>query len=158
MKENLNETAIENEVIATENGQLAKVTFDLSMFEHPEQNLVTTLPSGTVEEKKERYNAISGATGRMDKIINVPFELKDVIMHPVTLVDEKTGEIQNMIRTILINDKGESFEGVSMGVISSLQRIFSIFGKPDTWEEPLSIKLVKRDTRNGNKVTSIVTL
>lgn len=145
----------ENDVIETESGIKGRMVYDLTMFDSTNTNMICTIKAETMQEKKHLYNALQNATGRMDDILNIPFDLKDVIIHPVQIVDNKTGEVEDVLRTVLIDKDGSSYEGVTMGILTSLKRIFDIFGRPETWEEPLTVKLVKRDTKNGNKMTTI---
>lgn len=137
-------------------GQVSVVKMDLDVLNHPTDSMLCTVSFESQKDKIKVYNAITDPSKKMDEMVNLPFNLKDVIAHPVELIDEETGEVNHMLRTILIDDKGNSYAGVSAGVVSALQRIFSLFGKPQTWAEPLKVKLVKRDTRNGHKVTTLI--
>ena len=132
------------------------VSMELDILRNPTTSMLCTVKGDDHKTKIKVYNAITDPTKKMDDMVNVPFKLKDVIAHPVDLVSEKTGEVETMLRTILIDDKGNSYAGVSAGVVSALQRVFAIFGQPNTWAEPINVKLVKRDTRNGNKVTTLI--
>ena len=145
--------------MAKPDGETALVAkMDLNMLTNPENNMFCTIKADDHKSKVAIYNAITTPSKKMDDILNVPFNLKDIIAHPVEIVDEETGEVVTMLRTILIDDEGNSYAGVSLGVVSAIQRIFAIFGKPETWDEPLKVKLIKADTRSNNKVTTIQVL
>lgn len=108
----------------------------------------------SVDSQIKLYNAINSPEKKIDECINMTIVVKDVIAHPVEILDEKTGELLSLVRTILIDDKGVCYEAVSVGVKNSLQWIFAICGQPTTWKEPIKVKPVQRKTRNGdNKVT-----
>jgi hypothetical protein len=75
--------------------------------------------------------------------------VKDIFVEVVTCVNEKTGEMTECPRTVLIDDKGIGYTAVSIGVFSSLKKIFAIFGEPKSWTEPvvLTPKLITKGTK-----------
>ena len=111
---------------------------------------------GTQESKVKIYKAINNSDEQLSDHINKEILLKDVVAHPVTLTNEETGEIVTCLRTVLVSADGKGYQAVSQGVVSSLQKIFTIFGMPDTWEKPL--KVVPRLVKTSNKTNSVLTL
>ena len=111
--------------------------------------------SGTdIEARKKVYTAISAAqqlSDHLGKTIN----LKDVIVQPVTSENEDTGEVDEYLRTTLIDADGTAYAAGSSGVASSLKNLFGVFGEPGTWTEPLAIKVVEKKGRKGFKFMSI---
>ena len=79
------------------------------------------------------------------KIINV----KDVFVEEVRFADEETGEITFAPRIVVIDTNGESYQAVSVGVMSAFKKLFQLFGQP-TWPEgiPLEVKQVKNGKNN----------
>lgn len=119
-----------------------------------EQQIFTTVKGDDRKAKVKVYNAISAPDKKIAECIGEVIEIKDFVVHPVTLLDENTGELVNMLRTVIISADGTSYEAVSIGVANSLQRLISFVGEPSTWEEPLFVKIKQKKTRNGdNKVT-----
>ena len=134
----------------------AVMTFSMDMLTQADHNFYCSIPDdGTRASAIARYNAISNAEFKVDDFINKELKITDVVVHPVEIVDEKTGEVSNMLRTILIDTEGKGYAAVSYGVLSSLQRMFAIVGKPSWKDEPLTIVPKKETTRNGNKVTTL---
>ena len=134
----------------------AAMTFTLDMLTAADNQFYCSIPDdGTRKSKIDIYNAISNAEYKLDDFINKELKIRDVVVHPVEIVDEKTGEVSNMLRTILIDTQGKGYAAVSYGVLSSLQRMFYIVGKPSWKDEPLTILVKKETTRNGNKVTTL---
>ena len=81
-------------------------------------------------------------------------EIKDFVVHPVTILDENTGELVNMLRTVIISADSTSYEAVSVGIANSLHRLIQFVGQPSEWEEPVFVKIKQKKTRTGdNKVT-----
>ncbi len=114
---------------------------------------------GSRKSKVAIYNAVNGADEKLGDHINEVLEIVNVVAHPVALPDEVTGEIMNVLRTVLIDKNGKTYTAVSQGITSSLGRIFDIIGSPDNgaWEkEPVKMKIKQVATRNGtNKVNTI---
>lgn len=107
-----------------------------------------------MEARKKVYTAISAASllsDHLGKTIN----LKDVIVQPVTSENEDTGEVEEYLRTTLIDVDGTAFAAGSTGVVSSLKNLFGVFGEPSSWTEPLAIKVVEKKGRKGFKFMSI---
>lgn len=108
---------------------------------------------GTRKSAVSIYNAVMNADKRVENAINMTLEVINVVAHPVTLVDENTGEVITALRTVLVTKDGTGYEAVSQGITNALSRIFSIVGMPDggAWEqEPVKMKIKQVATRNGN--------
>lgn len=116
---------------------------------------------GTRKAKIDIFNAINGADESLGDHIGEVLEIVNVVAHPVTLVDEETGETVECLRTVLIDKKGVSYTAVSQGITSALSRIFSIIGSPDdnAWvNEPVKMKIKQVKTRNGNNKVNTIEL
>lgn len=83
--------------------------------------------------------------------------IKDVVAHKVTIVDDKTGDVSDGMRTIIIDDKGKAYAATSQGVTNSLAQIFSIKGEPQTWKKPVSVKVAQKRSRT-NAMYHVLTL
>lgn len=94
------------------------------------------------------YNAITNPTGKLKEHINETLNLVHVSVEPVELKRED-GTTNIAPRIVLVTDAGESYSCVSVGVYASLKRIFSLFGTPDIWKNPLPIKPVLKATEKG---------
>lgn len=103
----------------------------------------------TPEEKVTLFNALNGATTKIRDKVNEELMIKDVYVEKVVCVNEDTKEKSVCPRTVLIDENGNGYTAVSIGVFSSLKKLFQIFGIP-TWEKPLCIvpKLVNKDNKS----------
>lgn len=111
---------------------------------------------GTPKSKARIYNAINSPDKKLSECIGEVLELKNIVAHEVQLIDEETGEVVRVLRTVLIDKNGISYEAVSGGVANSISRLLQIFGQPETWTEPIKVKAKQKNTRNGNnKVTTL---
>ena len=94
------------------------------------------------------YNAITNPTGKLKEHINETLNLVHVSVEPIE-VKREDGTTNIAPRIVLVTDAGESYSCVSVGVYAALKRIFSLFGTPDTWKNPLPIKPVLQATKKG---------
>lgn len=117
-------------------------------------NIFTTIEGTDRKSKVAVYNAISAPDKKIAECIGEVIEIKDFVVHEVQVLDENTGELTNLLRTVIISTDGTSYEAVSIGIANSLQRLITFLGKPSEWDEPVKVKIKQKKTRNGdNKVT-----
>lgn len=81
----------------------------------------------------------------LGKLIN----LANIIVQPVELTDEKTGEVNTAPRVVLLDADGTAYHGTSVGLLSSVRNILAALGDPSTWAKPVSINVVKQKGNNG---------
>ena len=125
-----------------------------------EKSYVTDLNSGTLafytsmkgntdEEKAKLFNAMNNPDHRISDMIGKTITVKDVFVEEVEMVNEETGEIVKAPRIVVIDVKGESYQAVSVGVMSAFKKLFQLFGAP-TWEKgiPLEVRQLKKGKNN----------
>ena len=145
-----NATPVEN---VTSNYELSAVDTPtetaVSMFTNASNEMYCSVKDdGSRASKIKIYNAIQSTSKRLADCLGDVIEIKDVIAHPITVVDDN-GEVLTTLRTILIDKDGNTYESVSIGINNSISRIIALFGQP-TWEEPIKVKVKQQGTRNGN--------
>ena len=59
----------------------------------------------------------------------------NVVIHPVELVNEETGELQTNARTVIIDDKGKAYHAISGVIFTRLRDLLAMLGEPATWPE-----------------------
>lgn len=143
------------EVVAYTKNDLATVDL-LENLKNPSSSYYCSIiDDDTRASKIKIYNAVSTAGEQLLDHINEVLEIVDVAAHPVRLPDQNTGEIKDLLRTVLIAKDGTTYQAVSGGVVSSLQAIYAIVGAPSWIEEPLKIKVKQETTSNKFKVTTL---
>jgi hypothetical protein len=152
----------------TSNNEIMVVKSDIAQVDlinelkNPNSNFYCSIADdGTRKSKVAIFNAINGADESLGDHIGEVLEIVNVVAHPVSLVDEETGEEVNCLRTVLIDKKGVTYTAVSQGITSALSRIFSLIGSPDggAWEkEPVKMKIKQVKTRNGNNKVNTIEL
>nr|DAU54327.1 MAG TPA: Single stranded DNA binding protein [Caudoviricetes sp.] len=108
----------------------------------------------TDDAKARLFNAVSNPDKKLTECANMKIALKDVYIEPQVLVrtDENgndTGEVEEVNRMVLIDDKGVSYTCCSKGVFNSLRRIIALYGMPNIWEKPIVITPI--NVSRGNR-------
>lgn len=98
--------------------------------------------------KKSLFNATSNPT-KISSMIGKTIELLHFYVEVITVVSEQTGEIVNVPRVVLIDSKGNGYQGVSVGLYNAIKRIVSMFGMPETWDAPLTVEVQQVELKNG---------
>ena len=117
-------------------------------FSDTQVNTWTSLKAESYEDKAKLYNTMSNPTGKIADLINTEINIVDLFIEMVDITDDTTGDIITTPRTVIITDKGESYQAVSRGIYSSLKKIISVFGAP-TWSPALKVKVVQVELPQG---------
>lgn len=150
-----NKQAVESkEVATTSNKQMTIDDHDVNIMTQESLGNYCSLKVETKADKVALYNMINNPDKRLSDMINMTINAKHIIAEIVELTQEETGELVKCPRVIIIDDKGVSYQCVSVGIMSGLKRIVAMFGEPSQWDEPIAIK-VKSITK-GKK--SLLTL
>ena len=112
------------------------------------------IDTSTREGKIKLYSALQNAE-KLDEHLNEPLNMTNAVAQAVQVTDDQTGEISNTVRVIIVTDEGKAYAATSPTLAAGLNTMFGIFGTPNTWAEPLCIKVVERRSRRGFKFFSI---
>lgn len=100
------------------------------------------------KSKKTLFNATSNPQ-KVSSMIGKTIDLFHFYVEVIQVVSEQTGEIVNVPRVVLIDAKGNGYQGVSVGLYNAIKRIVSMFGMPETWEAPLTVEVQQIELKNG---------
>lgn len=103
------------------------------------------------EDKKRTYNALT-TDKQIGDYLNEVLEVEDMIAGDVLITNKETGEVDEATRTVLILADGSAVAATSSVLFSRLMQIVSIFGNPNTWPEPLKIKVRQQNLANGRRI------
>ena len=101
-----------------------------------------------VEAKKTLFNATSNPA-KISSMIGKQIDLLHFYVEIIQVLNESSNEIVNVPRVVLIDSKGNGYQGVSIGLYNALKRIVSMFGMPETWEAPLTVEIQQIEVKNG---------
>ena len=92
------------------------------------------------------------ACSNPDKVtdyIGKQIKLMHFFVEVIQTVSEKTGEIVNVPRVVLIDEAGKGYQAVSIGMYNSLKRVVAMFGEPATWDRPHTVEIQQVSTKTG---------
>jgi len=80
--------------------------------------------------------------------------LANVIVQPVEMADEATGELNTQPRVILIDTDGTAYHAITKVLFRDIQNVIAIVGEPHEWSNPMQVQVVKE----GNGARKFFTL
>lgn len=125
----------------------------LGRLTHTEQSTFTSIKGETVDEKKQLFKAMNEPDFRISDLINGEINMKDLYVQIVEVVDKETGELRKLPRTVIFDEKGQSYVASSYGIYNSITKIVQLFGLP-TWENPIPVK-IKQVTKDKHKMLTL---
>ena len=131
----MTEEIVKNEILISEDERIiGELTERKTMF--------CSLNPKNEEDKMVVYNAMNNPSKRLSDCINMTIKVKDVFCEVVQCKNNETGEITTCPRIVLIDDKGEGYQAVSIGIYSAIKKLIAVFGEP-TWESGIKLKVVQ---------------
>lgn len=116
-----------------------------------------TMDASSWEGKKRLLKIKSRPDHNIGDFINKTIRIKDIYIDVNSRVSkdpDKLGVVEDKPRTIIVDDKGESYvAGVSIGVYNAIKEIIRTFGEPSTWEQPIDVMVVQITTPRGKMLS-----
>ena len=146
--------------IATITGNVSNIQGNIEGFAEGEVHY--TGPMDSFPDRVALLNKI-GASDKLSDYISKHagevFNLENVAVQRVTMIDEITGESSAapMIFLVGSDSKGNALtlSSVSKGIFNSVRQIVSILGDPTTWPTALPVKPMSLETKNGRVFTLV---
>lgn len=91
---------------------------------------------------------------RISDCIGQKIEMVNAFIEQVQMVNDETGEVNNGVRTVLIDKDGKGYQSVSTGIFNALKKLFAIYGTPDNWKEPVPVTFTCI-TRGKNRIFTL---
>ena len=128
----------------------------ISDIQSGEVGIFSSLPADTFADKKVVLSHVTNSVSITEAdLLGKPFKLAHFILQPVVMTDEKTQELSEVARVILVTDKGDAIHAMSGGLLKSLTNLTGLLGHPATWPEPLDVEVVERRSRNGYRFMTL---
>lgn len=108
--------------------------------------------TATPEQRKMVYNAMNNPTHKVSDFINKKIAVENVLIETVDLMDDETGEIDRVPRTVLITPKGESYTATSKGVFNSIKNAYKAFGAAP-WSPAIEFEVKQVNVGRGSMLT-----
>ena len=113
----------------------------------------TSMVAETDEAKAKLFNAMNNPDERLADNINRQIKAKDLYIEVVNCTNTETGEVTACPRIVIIDDKGKSYQAVSIGIYSALKKVIQVYGVP-TWQKPITLE-VKQVTKGERKMLTL---
>ena len=133
-----------------ENTELATITNDAPDFS---RGMYCSIHAETQADRLDIYEAVSNSLP-LDDMVGKVVEVENVIIQPVEMTDNATGEQVMRNRIVLITPTGDAYGCTSTGVETSMRNLFAIVGCPP-WNPAIAFDVVKKQGRNGYKFTTL---
>lgn len=143
-----------NEIVALSSADVASdlLAYDVRELEGTNLRAMCSIKAETAEEKALVFNAANNPQHKVADFINKKIMVKDIYAETLELVNKETGEVDKAPRIVLIDEAGEAYECVSVGMFSALKKLIATFGEP-TWEQPIPVVIKQEKVANGSMLT-----
>ena len=113
-----------------------------------------SVKANTHADKVKLFNALENADLRLNDCVGQEIAIKDVYVERYVKLEGEEEKVK--FRTILFGEDGKTYVTASYGVYSCVSKIFRTFGTPDTWSDPLKVKVEKRPIGDGKSALNLV--
>ena len=134
------------------NNQFADEGFNIVADMTTAKTQFTSMVATTDDEKAKLYNAMNNPDKRLADCINMVINAKDLYIEVVNCTNQETGEVTACPRIVIIDDKGVSYQCVSIGIYSAFKKVIQVYGAP-TWDKPVKIRVIQITKGNRKMLT-----
>lgn len=138
---------------AVSTNRFADEGFDITVDMTTAKTAFTSMHAQSDAEKANLFNAMNNPDERIANCINQTIRAKDLYVEVVQCTNDETGEVTDCPRIVIIDDKGKSYQAVSIGIYSALKKVIQIYGAP-TWDKPIPL-MVKQITKGARKMLTL---
>lgn len=111
----------------------------------------STLSVNTTAEKLAFAKALLSAKSARDNILNKEFMVSDIVVQATEMLNERSGVIETVPRTILVNDKGDAYYAFGVPVYRDARTILAVFD--GRLPEPIAVTVGQGGTGNSKYLT-----
>lgn len=131
--------------VATHGG--ASATDKITMLNNAAVAITSTFTGEDFATKVQVFDAVSNALP-ISEHVGETINLRNWVGQVVEVSDED-GELQSVVRVILVDADGTAYAALSDGLYRALVNIAGVIGLPDTWATPIPVKIVEQRSRKG---------
>lgn len=114
--------------------------------------LYSSVEGGGFEQRKRVLKAVTSSSPLRENL-RTPIKVVDMVAIQSEVVSSETGELNQVARVVLIDEKGNSFHAMSDVVYKDVLRITGMLGAPSTWPEALPVVAVEGKAKTGQFIT-----
>lgn len=104
------------------------------------------------ETSAKIYNAMNNPTYRVADFINKEINIVDYLVEITEIVNEEVGSVSTVPRVVLIDENGDSYQAVSVGIANALRNLVIACGDAP-FTPPVKVMVKQQATRNGSMLT-----
>jgi len=123
----------------------------------PDSTLLTTVDRSTLEGKSKIVRGLGTADKQIQDLLNMDFQVNDILCHDVSLVEPTTGEVTESVRMVFFLGDDTTMSCCSKGIYRSLKIIIANYGLPSP-SSPYYLKIKTITTRQGRTTYNLITL
>lgn len=136
-----------------ENMEKAIVSVSTIMNEQPGTMVCSIAPEpGNHEQAKIVYNAMNNPTHNLRDFVNKKINVENVLIEVNDIMNDETGEIDRVPRTVLISPDGTSYRATSKGVFNSIKNAYLAFGEAP-WNGGIEFEVKQISVGRGQMLT-----
>lgn len=143
-----------NEIEIMENATATDVVDEIRSLASGAPTMYNSIKGEDFEARKKTYSAVSSAK-KIRESLGKKINLENIIVQPIEVADENTGEISKQPRVILIDADGTAYYGISGGLFRSVGDVIGMLGEPETWPAPLPVVVKEMQGRGANRFYTI---
>lgn len=133
------------------NNELA-ITRKPENMEVVKEILGTAMTTCSFDDPIDLVNIINGNAEDINDLINKPVIITDVMFQESYVVDEETGEVSDVIKTLMITEDGTLYGGISSGIAKCWKNAITVIGEDfRNWAYEILIRQEK--VKRGNMYT-----
>lgn len=135
------------------NTETAIVSISTIMNEQPGTTLCSIAPEpGNKKQVKIVYNAMNNPTHNLRDFVNKNIVVENILVEVNDLLNDETGVIERVPRTVLISPDGTSYRATSKGVFNSIKYAYQALG-PAPWEGGIEFTVKQVSVGRGQMLT-----
>ena len=128
----------------------------ITEIQNGDVGIFASLPAESFDDKKRVLSLLTNSVSLVEAdLLNKPFKLAHFILQPVIMTDDKTKELSEVARVILITDDGKSYHAMSGGLLKSLTNLTGLLGHPTEWDNAVDVEVVEKRSRNGYRFMTL---
>lgn len=100
------------------------------------------------------YNACN-QPAKLAEHINETIKVLHIYAEIIPVTNKLTGAIDKAPRVVLIDEKGQGYQAVSIGIYNAVKQLMHMFGDPSTWTGPHTVKVINVPLEGGQHTFSL---
>lgn len=123
------------------------------MNEQPGTTLCSIVAKpGDKQAAKAIFNAMNNPTYKVSDFINKEICVENVLIEVNDVLNEESGELDRVPRTVLIDTDGNSYQATSKGIFTSIKNAYMAFGNAP-WEGGIAFTVKQVKVGRGQMLT-----